>query len=152
VTRWVCPNCDREFASGNQAHVCVPGVTVNDLLARHPRWVSEIYVALMDQLNSVGPVHEDAVNVGIFLKSDRKIAEFRPRVRSVLLSLYLPYELNDPRIDRVLPAAADRVVHMIKLTSPTQVDDQLREWLTAAYDFNTTSSQMVRSSRTPLAG
>ena len=33
--------------------------------------------------------------------------------------------------------AADRVVHMIKLTSPAQVDDQLREWLTEAYDFNT---------------
>jgi Domain of unknown function (DUF5655) len=137
VTRWVCPNCDREFASTNQAHVCVPGVTVNDLLARYPRWMSEIYVAIMAQLNSVGPVHEDAVSVGIFLKSDRKIAEFRPRVRSLLLSLYLPYELNDPRIDRVLPAAADRVVHMIKLTSPTQVDDQLREWLTEAYGFNT---------------
>ena len=137
MTRWVCPNCDREFASANQAHVCVPGVTVNDLLGRHPGWVSEIYVAIIDHLASVGPVHEDAVNVGIFLKSDRKIAEFRPRVRSVLLSLYLPYQLSDPRIDRTLLTAADRVVHMIKLTSPAQVDDQLREWLTEAYDFNT---------------
>jgi hypothetical protein len=33
-------------------------------------------------LGRLGPVHEDAVNVGIFLKNDRKIAEFRPRVRS----------------------------------------------------------------------
>ena len=137
VTRWVCPNCDREFASANQAHVCVPGVTVNDLLARHPRWVTEIYDAIIDHLRSLGPVHEDAVNVGIFLKSDRKIAEFRPRVRSVLLSLYLPYEISDLRIARTLPAAADRIVHLFKLTSPAQVDDQLREWLAEAYDFNT---------------
>jgi len=28
----------------------------------------------MEHLISLGPVHEDAVNVGIFLKSDRKIA------------------------------------------------------------------------------
>ena len=74
VARWVCPNCEREFASANQAHVCVPGITVDDLLARHPRWVSEIYRAVMEHLISLGPVHEDAVNVGIFLKSDRKIA------------------------------------------------------------------------------
>ena len=133
----MCPNCEREFASANQAHVCVPGITVSDLLARHPGWVSEIYDAVIEHLSSLGPIHEDAVNVGIFLKSDRKIAEFRPRVRSVLLSVYLPYELTDARIARTLPAAEGRVIHLIKLTSADQVDDQLREWLTAAFDFNT---------------
>jgi hypothetical protein len=133
----VCPNCEREFASGNQAHVCVPGISVDNLLARHPRWVREIYNAIIEHLSSLGPIHEDAVNVGIFLKSDRKIAEFRPRVRSVLLSFYLPYELSDPRIARTLPAAASRIVHMINLTSKDQVDDQLREWLSEAFDFNT---------------
>ena len=132
----MCPNCEREFASANQAHVCIPGVTVNDLLGRHPPWVSEIYAAVIEHLRSLGPVHEDAVNVGIFLKSDRKIAEFRPRVRSALLSIYLPYELTDTRITSTLPAA-DRVVHLIKLSSADQVDDQLREWLSEAYDFNT---------------
>src|SRR6476620_1946063 len=39
VARWVCPNCEREFASANQAHFCVPGITVDALLARHPAWV-----------------------------------------------------------------------------------------------------------------
>jgi uncharacterized protein DUF5655 len=137
VARWVCPNCEREFASANQAHVCVPGITVGDLVARHPPWVGEIYNAIIEHLLGLGPIHEDAVNVGIFLKSDRKIAEFRPRVRSALLSLYLPYGLSDPRIARVLPASGDRLVSMINLTSVDQVDHQLREWLTEAYDFNT---------------
>lgn len=45
--------------------------------------------------------------------------------------------MSHPQIARTLPAAADRIVHMIKLTSSVQVDDQLREWLTEAYDFNT---------------
>ena len=136
MTRWVCPNCDREFASVNQAHVCIPGITVHDLLGRHQRWVAEIYAAIIEHLSSLGPVHEDAVNVGIFLKSDRKFAEFRPRVRSVQLALYLPYEFSDARIARTVPAA-DRVIHLINLTSAAQVDDQLREWLSAAFDFNT---------------
>jgi hypothetical protein len=137
VARWVCPKCDREFASPKQTHVCVPGITVDDLLTRHPRWVSEIYGAVIGHLKTLGPVHEDAVNVGIFLKSDRKIASFRPRVRSVLLSVFLPYELTDPRIARALPVAAGRIAHMINLTSADQVDNQLQEWLTEAYDFNT---------------
>jgi hypothetical protein len=137
VTRWVCPNCEREFASANQAHVCVPGITVSELLRRHPSWVSEIYQAVIEHLTTLGPVHEDAVNVGIFLKSDRKIASFRPRVRSVLLSLFLPYELTDSRIARALPVASGRIAHMINITSADQVDDQLRVWLSEAYDFNT---------------
>jgi hypothetical protein len=137
MARWVCPNCEREFASANQAHVCVPGITVDDLMARHPPWIGEIYDAVIDHLSSLGPVHEDAVNVGIFLKSDRKIASFRPRVRSVLLSLFLPYQLTDSRIARVLPVASGRIAHMINLTSADQVDDQLCGWLSEAYDFNT---------------
>ena len=137
VTRWVCPNCEREFASANQAHVCVPGITVSELLRRNPSWMSEIYQAVIEHLTTLGPVHEDAVNVGIFLKSDRKIASFRPRVRSVLLSLFLPYELTDSRIARALPVASGRIAHMINIMSADQVDDQLRVWLSEAYDFNT---------------
>jgi len=72
--------------------------------------------------------------------SSRAIARspgFGPAYDPVLLSLYLPYERADARFARTLPTAADRVVHMINLTSADQVDDQLREWLSEAYDFNT---------------
>ena len=148
MTRWVCPNCDREFASANQAHVCVRHHRERPATPA-PRWVSEIYNAVIEHLTTLGPVHEDAVNVGIFLKSDRKIASFRPRVRSVLLSFFLPYELTDPRIARALPVAAGRIAHMINLTSADQVDDQLREWLTEATRLR---HRTARSSRTPPAG
>jgi hypothetical protein len=100
VTRWVCPKCEREFASANQAHVCMPGITVNDLLARHPDWVTEIYRLVIEHLSSLGPVHEDAVNIGIFLKSDRKIAEFRPRVPVDRLTA----DSRKARSSRTLPA------------------------------------------------
>jgi hypothetical protein len=137
VARWICPRCDRKFGKGNQAHVCVPGITVDELLSRHPTWVGEIYAAVLDRLGGVGPVHEDAVNVGVFLKSDRQIAQFRPRVRSVQLALFLPERVEDPRIARWMRTGAHRIVHVINLTSAEQVDDQLGQWLEESYDFNT---------------
>ena len=100
MARWVCPRCDREFGGVNQAHVCAPGITVDELLGRHPDWVGEIYAVVIGHLQGLGPVHEDAVDVGIFLKGDRKIAEFRPLVRSVQLWLFLPDRREDPRITR----------------------------------------------------
>jgi hypothetical protein len=137
MARWVCPQCEREFGGVHQAHVCAPGITVDELLGRHPDWVGEIYTAVIEHLRALGSVHEDAVDVGIFLKSDRKIAEFRPRVRSVQLALFLPDRLDDPRITRSASTGVDRFVHLIKLTAPEQVDDQLQEWLAESFDFNT---------------
>jgi hypothetical protein len=137
VPRWICPRCDREFGAARQAHVCVPGITVATLLSRHPAWVGEIYAAIVAELETLGPFHEDAVDVGIFVKSDRKLAEFRPRVRSARLSLFLPDRLEDSRVAHVLPVAADRFVVGFNLTTAAEVDDQVRRWIDEAYDFNT---------------
>jgi hypothetical protein len=38
---------------------------------------------------------------------------------------------------RVLTTGSDRILHVINLTSPEQVDDQLGQWLEVSYDFNT---------------
>jgi hypothetical protein len=78
-------------------------------------------------------VHEDAVGVGVFLKRDRKLAEVRPRSRDVSLALYLPRPVHDPRISRVLSPGAPRVIHILLLRDATQVDPQVREWLTEAF-------------------
>lgn len=137
MARWTCPNCEREFGAANQAHVCAPGISVEELLGRHPDWVTEIYDAVIGPLRTLGPVHEDAVDVGIFLKSDRKIAEFRPRVRSVLLSICLPSPRDDPRLMRVYPSGPDRYWHPVKLAGAEEVDEQLRAWLAESYDINT---------------
>ena len=135
--RWTCPNCEREFGARNQAHVCSPGISVDELLSRHPDWVADIYQAVVEPLRKLGPVHEDAVNVGVFLKSDRTIGQFRPMVRSVQLWLFLPDRREDPRVSRIETTGVGRFVHLIKLTSPEEVDEQVRGWLAEAYDLNT---------------
>jgi hypothetical protein len=136
VARWVCPNCEREFGAVNQAHTCVPGITVEHLLGRHPVWVGEIYRAMMAHFQTLGPVHEDAVEVGIFLKSDRKLAEFRPRARSVLLWLILPEEMSAGPV-RQSVRSGPHVVHELILRDAAAVDDDVRRMLESAYDYAT---------------
>ncbi len=92
-----------------------------------------IYDEILAHLESLGPVHEDAVTVGVFLKTDRKLAEVRPRTRDVSLALYLPRLVQDPRITRVLGRDGPRVVHVLLLREPNNVDDQVRDWLTQAF-------------------
>ena len=92
-----------------------------------------VYDAIMAHLLDLGPVHEDAVGVGVFLKRDHKLAEIRPRSRDVSLALYLPRRVNHPRISRVLGNSASRVVHLLLLREADDVDEQVRDWLTEAF-------------------
>jgi len=133
MTRWTCPACDREFGRDRQSHVCVPGCTVDDCFAPWPPAWRQIYDVLFAHLRTLGPVHADAVRVGVFPKSDRKLAEVRPKASSVSLLVMLPRVVDHPRIAGRLPGHAGLTVHTIKLTSVAGVDDQVLGWLTEAY-------------------
>jgi hypothetical protein len=133
MARWTCPRCDREFAAARQAHTCAPGGSVEDSFSGPAARFRAAYDAVVAHLETLGPIHEDAVTVGVFLKSDRKIAELRPRARSLALMLSLPRTVEDPRITRVVSSSPGRVFHLIPLRSPDDVDDQVRAWLTEAF-------------------
>jgi hypothetical protein len=133
VALWTCPRCDRRFAKANQGHDCLPGITVAKLFVDRPPWQREVYDAIITHLRTLGPVHEDAVSVGVFLKVPKKLGEVRPKSRWVSLYLSLPRELHDARVARVIDRSRANVWHDIKLTSASDVDDQLCAWLTEAY-------------------
>ncbi|HEY3002055.1 MAG TPA: DUF5655 domain-containing protein [Kribbellaceae bacterium] len=137
MARWQCPECGREFGNRNQAHVCAPGCTVDEVFAGRPPAQREVYDEILAHLESLGPVHVDAVTVGVFLKSDRKLAEVRPMARALSVELVMPRPLGSPRVAFQLRASATRVVHVVRLTSVEQVDDELLGWLTEAYDYAT---------------
>jgi hypothetical protein len=137
MSRWTCPQCDREFGRARQSHVCVPGCTVEECFAPWPAAYREIYDRIADHLAALGPLHADAVGVGVFLKSDRKLAEVRPKARSLSLMLFLPRRVHDVRVSRHLPVSGERTLHYIKLLHPEDVDEQLCDWLTESFDAAT---------------
>lgn len=101
--------------------------------ANRPPWQREICDAVIGYVESVGPVHLDAVRVGVFLKRDRTLVELRPLVRSVNTWIMLPRPVEHPRIGHRETVSATRVAHVVKLTRVAEVDGELRAWLTEAY-------------------
>ena len=130
---WSCPKCGREFGRARQPHVCVPAGTVEDTFAGRPEVQRRIYAAVIRHLQALGPVHEDAVGVGVFLKRPRTFVQVRPRSRDVVLYLWLPRPVDDPRIGRILGSSGSSVIHQVALRVPEDVDDVVRDWLTEAY-------------------
>lgn len=131
MSLWICPRCDREFARAGQSHVCVPGCTVDEVFAAWPPVYRQIYDRLIADL---GPVHEDAVGVGVFLKTERKFAEIRPKARSLQLALVLSRPVTHPLLARTFPLAGGRTWHVFKLTRLEDVDKRILDWMAEGSD------------------
>jgi len=133
VPRWRCPTCRREFDRSGQAHVCRPGIDVDDLFAGRPAWQRQAYEALVAPLRALGDVHEDAVGVGIFLKRQRKLAEIRPMATMVKVQAFLPAAVPSPHVVRCVPLG-DRMLHVVDLRDVADVDDDLAGLLLEAWE------------------
>lgn len=133
MSRWTCPRCDREFGRPHQAHVCVPGCSLAECFAGHPAVLREVYDELIAHVRTLGPVHLDVVRVGVFIKHQWKLAEIRPMASRLSLEVVLPRVVEDLRVVRRIGLAGGRTVHVVRLASREEVDDQVRGWLTEAY-------------------
>lgn len=133
MSRWRCPSCAREFDRARQAHVCEPGIEVDDVFAGRPSWQREAYEALVEPLRRLGDLHEDAVAVGVFLKRQRKVAEVRPMATRLRVTAFLPIEVPLPAVVRRLPIG-DRVLHVVDLRDTADVDGPLADLLLEAWE------------------
>ena len=73
----------------------------------------------------------EAVSVGILVKRERTIVELRPKKRWLDLSFVTPATIDSPRIARTLEIAAGHV-YFVHLVDDTDVDAELRRWLSTA--------------------
>jgi hypothetical protein len=92
-----------------------------------------IFEAVERHLASLGPVHVEYVSVGIFLKRTRTFAELRPMRGRTRLSFLLSRHITHPRFARTERGRGDRSAYFVDLYDASDVDDEIRDWLTEAY-------------------
>ena len=132
MTAWTCPECGRRFGRRNQSHECAPAMTLDEYLATGPAFEPPIVRAVIDHLESLGPVHVEPVSIGILVKRSRTFVELRPMVRWEALWIGLNRSLLNERIARRLRSGS-RTFHAVNLRTAEEVDDDVRSWLTEAY-------------------
>ena len=130
---WTCPECARQFGRRGQTHECAPALTIEEYFATGPDFERPIFVVVREHVESLGPVVVEPVQVGVFFKRGRTFAELRPKTRWVTLSFTMPVAVTDLRISRRIVASANRTYHETKLRLPSDVDADVRGWLTEAY-------------------
>jgi hypothetical protein len=108
-------------------------MSLEEYFATGPQHERPIFEAVMKHLQNVGPVHVEAVSVGIFLKRARTFAELRPMQRWVALSFSLGRTVRHPTITKKVVPYRGRYFHVANVRSPKDVDVELSGLLTEAY-------------------
>lgn len=131
---WTCPECGRSFRRAGQSHECAPALELEEYFATGPSWERPIFEAVLAHLESLGPMTVEPVSVGIFIKSNGSFVELRPKTKWVTLSFPLARRLQTARTSRKPIASGQKIFHFVNLTSPGEVDEELRGWLTESFD------------------
>jgi hypothetical protein len=130
---WSCPACGREFGRTGQSHFCIPATTVDEYYAHRPAFEREVYEAVAEVLLACGPVHVEAVGVGILFKKRRTFVELRPMRGRLRLSFIVARRPEDARIVRRIEMSGGRTVCYVDLRDALDVDDEVRGWLVESY-------------------
>ena len=111
---------------------------LDEYFSTGPERERPIFEAVWEHLSTLvsddgDEVYIEPVSVGIFFKGRRTFAQLRPMTKWVALSFNLDRRLDSRRLSRKVMAHGGRFAHVVNIAEPTQVDDQIRDWLTEAF-------------------
>jgi Domain of unknown function (DUF5655) len=107
--------------------------------ATGPPWERPVFDAVLAHVETLGPIHVEPVSVGIFIKSASgrpgagSLLELRPLTKWTALSFPLDQPVRHQRIARKPVRTATRWYHWVNLRTPDDVDDQVKDWLSASW-------------------
>lgn len=109
-------------------------MSLEEYFGGRPSLERSIFDAVRSHLEEMGDIVIEAVGVGIFFKRARTFAELRPMRSRVRLWILLSRRLDGhPRIGRTYHGTGVRSAYAIDLRDASEVDEEVRDWLTEAY-------------------
>jgi hypothetical protein len=111
--------------------------TVESHFTKSDPEVLATYRRLLNAARALGRVAEEPKQTSIHLVRDTAFAGVATRRSSLILTLKSAKDIRSPRIEKREQTSAHRWHVAVRLHKPADVDRQLTNWLTAAYDLAT---------------
>lgn len=93
------------------------------------------YHRLLEAARALGRVAEEPKKTSIHLVRDTAFAGVATRRSSLIVTLKSAKDIRSPRIEKREQTSPNRWHVEVRLEKPADVDRQLTNWLTAAYDL-----------------
>ena len=110
--------------------------TVTEHFERKESSVRALYSKLLAAVRKLGPVTEDPKKTSIHLNRKSALVGVYVRKAHLVLTLKSDRAIDSPRIHKSEQVSASRFHHELKLSSPGEIDKELRSWLKIAYDLS----------------
>jgi hypothetical protein len=107
--------------------------TVNDHFANKDASIRALYDQLISLLHTFGPIQEDPKKTSIHLNRKSALAGVETRKDCLLLNIKSDHAIMSPRIKKSEQISAKRFHHKVRISSPSDFDEELKTWLQEAY-------------------
>ena len=107
--------------------------SVNDHFTNKAPSVRALYDQLLSILHTFGPVIEDPKKTSIHLNRKSALAGVETRKDGLLLNIKSDHQIKSPRIEKAEQISAKRFHHKVRISSPKDLDEELKTWLMEAY-------------------
>jgi len=107
--------------------------SVNDHFVNKDPSVRALYDELLSILQTFGPVAEDPKKTSIHLNRKSALAGVETRKDGLLLNIKSDHQIKGPRIEKAEQVSAKRFHHKVRISSPMDLDEELKAWLREAY-------------------
>jgi hypothetical protein len=107
-----------------------------DQLEKATPSVRATYAALLKAGRALGPVREEPKQTSIHLLRETTFAGVTLRRESLILTLKSSDPIESERVEKAQQASAQRWHNEIRLSSPRDVDAELRAWIAASYELS----------------
>lgn len=108
-------------------------MSLEEYFSTGPPHEKPVCEAVLDFVETLGPVHVEPLSVGILLKKAQTFAQLRPMQKWVSLTFALTRRVDHPTITRKVMPYSARYYHVFNLRSPDDFDDRIRAWMTESY-------------------
>jgi hypothetical protein len=129
---WRCEKCGRYFANRNQSHACGRHDLEHHFRGK-PAEIRTLFNQVVAAIREVGPVRILPEKTRIAFQVRMSFAQVTPRANWLDGHVVLARRFEHPRFRAIQTISPRNHVHTFRLTKPSDVDAQFRDWLAEAY-------------------
>ena len=104
----------------------------------------QTYAAVLVLLDGLGPYRVENKKSSLHLTHGPAFLGVHPRANGLLLNIVTTRPLESSRVRKAERVSANRCHNEVLVASPSEVDDELKSWISQAYDL---AGAKARSSR-----
>ncbi len=134
---WTCESCKRSFGRAGQSHECAPALSIEEYFSTGPPFERPVFEVVSAFVTTLGPVHIEPVQVGIFFKRPSSWIQLRPKRAWVSLLFPLYRNTVDHCTVTTKPSSTGRPGAAMwfdaKLREPTDFDEALQDLLVESW-------------------